>query len=133
MSDVHPGERVHLELRSQTFVLYTDGGSQRIELPYGDADEVIAQLTKVLGSDQYLRAEALPANRSADGHLLDDSPRKLRKSSSGRRRMRPICERCQKPIDDPRMNKLSQQEFNTYLCRDCYLRARQAIYPRGRP
>lgn len=126
---IYPGQRIHLELRRDTFVVYNDGGSQRIELPYGDTDEVIDQLTRVTMSNGYIRAGKLPANRSADGHILKDAPRKLRPASTTRPRMRFICGHCGMTVNDRRQTQLSQREFNEYLCSGCYLIARQKLYP----
>lgn len=127
---IHPGQRIHLELRRDTFVLYNDGGQQRIELPYGDTDEVISQLTRVMMSVGYLASEKLPANRSPAGHILNDSPRKLRKAGhGGRPRMRFICAHCSAPVNERKMADLSQREFNQYLCGSCYMAARKKMYP----
>lgn len=130
MGEVHPGQRVHLELRRGVFILYTDQGKQRIELPYADADEVIEHLTRVLGSDEYLIAKKLPPERSADGHLLDDSPRKMRTVDGGNhKKMRIICNKCKQAITSPSARDLSKREFGIHLCENCYKLARDHIFP----
>ena len=129
MGQVHPGKRIHLEMRARSFVLYLDGGKERIELPYGDIDEVLEQLTKAMASPQYLEAEQLPARLTPDGHMLDDSPKLLRKSSNGRKRMRPICHGCGQPVNDPDMVDLAQREMDCILCTSCYLKVRGRLYP----
>jgi len=130
---VHPGQRIHLELRKDTFVLYTDQGRERIELPYADADEVIEHLTRVMGSDEYLVADKLPPSRSPEGHLLDDSPRKMRLAGSGKKKMRIICNQCQLPIDSGKARDLSKREFGVYLCTPCYRHRREQLFPNFNP
>lgn len=128
---IHPGQRIHLELRNASFVIYTDGGEQRFEVPYGDADEVIEQLTRVLGSEGYMMAGPLPANRSPTGHMLNDSPRKLSMAKGGnaRPRMRFMCVHCGEAINDRKITDLSQREFGQALCPPCYIAARQKMFP----
>lgn len=124
---INPGTRVHLELRRDTFVLYTEGGSQRLEVPYADADEIVSHLTKVIGSDAYLTAPPQRPSGSGDGHLLNDSPRKLRPAEHGRKKMRPVCQRCGGVVPY-KIAELSQKEFGYYLCRTCYVHMREQLF-----
>lgn len=122
----HPGERIHLELRRATFVLYTDHAKERIELPYADADEVVEQLTKVIMSENYQLARKLPPARSATGHLLDDTPQKLRPTSP-KRKLLFVCD-CGNKYP-AQIRKLAVQELGKPMCRDCYTAERSKLYP----
>lgn len=128
---VHAGKHVHLEMRGDRFVLYTDGSQQRIELLYGAADEIIEHLSRVMASPQYREAKPPPPGRP-DGHLVNRQ-RMLRKSGGGRMRLRPICAGCGDAINDSSMAELSQREMNDLLCASCYLTIRNKLYPAGRP
>lgn len=122
----HPGERVHLELRRTSFVLYTDHAKERMELLYADADEVVEQLTKVVMSEHYQLAKRLPPTRSATGHLLDDTPQKLRPKSA-RRRLHFICD-CGAKVSS-QMRDITVRDMGKPMCRDCYASARSKLYP----
>jgi len=128
---LHPGQNVHLELKGTTFVLYTEHSRQRFEVPYSAADEVIEQLTRVIGSEGWLRAtppQPEPQVRPGTGHLPPET-RKLRKSST-RRKMRPICQACGNTIThNSKILDLARREFGKQLCPDCYRIQRNA--PRG--
>lgn len=119
MTNTFPGRRVHLELRRSTFLLYTDGGKDRIELPYGDADEVVAHLTRVISSEEYLLAERLPPTMGPEGALLGEGPRPVRITSK-RNRMRILCRKCKDPINDKRMVTLSQRVLGYHACQTCF-------------
>lgn len=121
----HPGERIHLELRKDTFVIYNDHAKERIELPYADADEVVAQLTRVITSEHYQIAAKKPPTRSAMGHLLEDTPQPLRPASP-RRKLLFICD-CGNKIST-QMHDLTRQEMGKPMCRDCYEQTRKRLY-----
>jgi hypothetical protein len=132
MPEIFPGNRVHLQLRQDSFVIYTDGGTNSIELYYADADEVIQHLTRVMGTDAYVFAKPLPPNRSPGGHVIDAESRKLRQAGGAKRpvrKMKPICDHCGEKCTDSVITQLAQREFQQFLCRTCYMNARNKMFP----
>lgn len=121
----HPGERIHLELRSNTFVIYNNHAVERIELPYADADEVVAHLAKVIMSDHYGSAAKMPPTHSATGHLLNDTPQKLKPSSS-RRKLNFVC-KCGTTIPASTRN-FTLNDIGEAMCMSCYKEIRNKLY-----
>lgn len=123
----HPGERVHLELRKDTFVLYNDHAKERMELPYADADEVVSQLARVVSSEHYQLAASRPPTRSATGHLLQDTPQKMKPASS-RRKLNFVC-KCGSVIPAD-VRRLTINDMGEAMCMICYTEKRRWLYER---